>query len=75
MAISCDPADLSAAAKCFACLTPEQREAVKTYLLAVIAGGSLDPSALMDSAKCFQCIQPDHQRALQNYLLCQILNG
>jgi hypothetical protein len=62
------------AASCFACLQADQREAVKTYLLAVIAGGSLDPQVLLAEAKCFTCVQPDHQKAIQNSLLCQILN-
>lgn len=72
MATSCDTSDLAEAAKRFTCLMPEMREAVKTYLLAVMAGGSTDPVVLMDAAKCFKCV-PD-QKALQNYLLCQILN-
>lgn len=72
MAVSCDPADLAEAAKCFTCFSPEMREAVRTYLLAVIAGVPLDPVALADAAKCWTCIRD--QKALQNYLLCQILN-
>lgn len=59
---------------CFACLQQDQKEAVKTYLLAVLAGGSLDPGTLMEAAKCFMCLQPDQQKAVQNSLLCQILN-
>lgn len=72
MAINCDPAELATAATCFSCLSPEQREAVKTYLLAVIAGGSLDPAVLSEAARCFVCVP--NQKAMQNYLLCQILN-
>ena len=61
---------------CFQCLQPDQREAVKTYLLAVIAGGSLDPQVLLAAAAAnkLTCVQPDHQKAIQNYLLCQIVN-
>lgn len=72
MATPTDPVDLATAATCFSCLTQEQREAVKTYLLAVIAGGSLDPAVLSEAARCFVCIP--NQKAMQNYLLCQILN-
>lgn len=74
MADTCDPATLVESAKCFVCLEPPQREAIKTYLLAVLAGGSLDPETLMEDAKCFMCIQPNQHKAMQNYLLCQILN-
>lgn len=72
MPVSCDPTDLAAAAKCFICLDVAQREAIKTYLLAVIAGGSTDPNTLMEAAKCFVCIPPDKQKQIQTYLLCQI---
>lgn len=72
MALTCDASDLAEAAKKFTCLSPDMREAVKTYLLAVMAGGSTDPAVLMPLAACFKCV-PD-QKALQNYLLCQILN-
>lgn len=56
-------------------MTPEQIESVKTYLLAVIAGGSVDPVVLLDQSKCFQCIDPETSRNLQNWLLCQIVNN
>ena len=68
------PAELAAAIECWTCIQPDHREAMKTYLLAVIAGGSLDPNVILQAAKCFTCVQPDHQKAMQNYLLCQILN-
>jgi hypothetical protein len=74
MAVSCEPGDLASAAACFTHMTPPQRDAMKTYLLAVIAGGSLDPATLMASATCFMGLTPPSQKALQNYLLCQILN-
>lgn len=75
MAVSCEPADLAELAKCFMCLTPDEREAIKTYLLAVIAGGSTDPETLAESAKCFKCMDLPTHKAVQNYLLCQILNA
>lgn len=74
MPVSCQPSDLESAAKCFECLTSKQKETIQTYLLAVIAGGSLDPKVLMTSAKCFQCLTPQEQQQVQVYLLCQILN-
>lgn len=73
MALSCEPSDLVAAAKCFDCIPKEMQMALQTYLLAVIAGGSLDPKTLMEQAKCFQF--PDHiQQQIQTMLLCEILN-
>lgn len=75
MAISCTPADLAAAAKCFQCLPSEQKQWIDTYLLAVIAKGSTDPNTLALAAKCFQCIPPGMLRRIQAYLLCQIASG
>lgn len=76
MAVNCDPSSLANAAKCFdSCIPPGEQLAVQTYLLAVIAGGSLDPSVLANAAKCFDtCIPQGEQLAVQNYLLCQIAN-
>lgn len=71
MAISCTAEDLAEAAKCYACLTPKQKEAIKTYLLAVIAGGSTDPATLMEEAKCFLCLTEHQLKAIQVYLTCQ----
>lgn len=71
MAIACEPTELAALAKCFLCMTQDEIEAVKTYLLATLAGGSLDPETLLAEAKCFQCIDRETARNLQNYLLCQ----
>lgn len=73
--ISCTPADLAAAAKCFQCLPSEQKQWIDTYLLAVIAKGSTDPNTLALAAKCFQCIPPGMLRRVQAYLLCQIASG
>ncbi len=74
MAISCTPADLAAAAKCFQCLPSEQKQWIDTYLLAVIAGGSTDPNTLANAAKCFQCIPEGALPRVMAYLLCQIVN-
>jgi len=37
---STDPATLVAAAKCFKCLTTDEREWVRLYLLCLLAGGT-----------------------------------
>lgn len=71
----CTPGNLVDQSACFNCLTSEQKEAIKTYLLAVQTGGSTDPFVLMDSAKCFLCLDPRQLKAIQAYLLCQIANG
>lgn len=75
MAISCEPSELSALSKCFACMTQDEIEAVKTYLLAVLAGRSLDPVTLLNEARCFQCIDKETALNLHNYLLCQAVNA
>lgn len=74
MAIPTEPTELAALSKCYACLDAHQIEALKTYLLAVLAGGSLDVETIMAEAKCFMCIQQDMATNLQNYLLCQAVN-
>ena len=74
MAIACDASSLAEAAKCYACLTPKQKEAIKTYVLAVIAGGSTDPQVLMEEAKCFLCLTEKQLKAIQVYLTCQAAN-
>ncbi len=75
MAIVCTPTTLEASAACFNCLTPKQQVQVQTYLLAVIAGGSLDPKTLLASAACFACLTPVQQSQVQAYLLCKIQGG
>lgn len=76
MPVSCDPKDLMQAAACFdSCIPPGEQAAVQTYLLAVIAGGSLDPKELMAQAKCFKCIPQGMLAEIQAYLLCQIANA
>jgi hypothetical protein len=62
-------------AACFdAALTETQRSAVQTYLLAVIAGGSLDPETLLASAKCFVPMTQEQRESIQAFLLCAIVN-
>lgn len=75
MAVICTPSELADLSKCFMCLTPAQREAAKTYSLAVLAGVSTDPETLMAEAKCFSCLTPKQLKLLQPYLMCLIANA
>jgi hypothetical protein len=78
MAINCDdPNEVLTGAKCFQrCVPPGMHMALQTFLLAVIAGGSLDPDVLMQQAANFKEKIPEGMQAdVQNSLLCQILNG
>lgn len=77
MATNCDPQSLIMEAKCFSnCLSEQEREAIKTLLLARIAGGSTDPQTLLTAARCFlSCVPHGFYKAIQAYLLCQIVNG
>lgn len=72
MAIVCSPESLAELSRCFMCLTPGQRDAAKTYALAVLAGVSLEPETLMADAKCFTCLTPHQLKMLQPYLMCLI---
>lgn len=73
MAVDCTPNALVEASRCFDCLTPDQKQSVIAYLLAVIAGGSTDPTTLLENARCFQgCLTIGQLKAIQVYLLCQI---
>ncbi len=74
MPVVCTAAALAESAKCFQCLEPEQKQWIDTYLLAVIAGGSLDPNVLSLAAAPFKGIQDGMIPRLQAYLLCQIVN-
>lgn len=74
MAVSCEPSDLTTAAKCFSCMTQQQREAAKVYLLAVLAEVDPDPVAIMRGAACFMDIPVPQLIAMQNYLWCYKLN-
>ena len=55
-------------------MTEAQRSAVQTYLLAVIAGGSLDPETLLASAKCFIPLSEEQRESIKAFLLCEIVN-
>lgn len=73
MAVNCDPAELAVLARAFQGLDGRSVEAVKTYLLAQIAGSNLTPAELAAAAKCY-CFDESTQRKVQSYLLCQIAN-
>lgn len=74
--ISCEPNDLMQNAACFqSCIPAGMHDAIQTYLLAVIAGGTLDPNELLDNARCFRCIPPGALKEIQAYLLCNIVNS
>lgn len=76
MPISCDPDALAEASTCYNCISGQQIDAVKIYLLAVTAGLENEtPEALVEAAKCYFCIPKDMQKSVQSYLLCQIANA
>lgn len=72
MAISCDPADLLAAARCLRCLNTRQHEAIRNYALAVVAGGSLDPVVLAGNATAFQGVDRRTQHRIKTLLLLDL---
>ncbi len=73
MAVTCTPAALEVAAKCF-CLSSHQQLQVQTYLLAVLNGSATDKNgvtALLAASKCF-CLNTHQLEQIQTYLLCQL---
>jgi hypothetical protein len=75
MAVECTANNLAELAACFGGLTPPQANAVKIYLLAVVAGVDPDPEAIVEASKCLMGMSPMQAAAAQTYLLCQIANG
>ncbi len=73
MAISCEPEDLAAAAKCY-CMDLKMQQAIIVYLLAQIAGGSTEPNALAEEASQFQALSDKSLSQVTAYLLCAIVN-
>lgn len=71
--MAADPIALNEAARCWMCLEPGELEYTKTYLLAIIAGGSMDPNVLLEEARCMECLEPGQLRQVQVYLLSQIV--
>jgi hypothetical protein len=75
MPISCSPSDLAAESSCFECgLSEANRSAIRTRLLAVMAGGSTDPQALLTEASAFQNLTLTQLAQIQAYLLCALVN-
>jgi len=73
--MACDTAGLLDSAKCFDCLDAGQKQSIRLYLLAVIAGVSPDPAALLAQSKCMEsCLSDGQLRAIEAWLLCQIAN-
>lgn len=77
---TCNPNELSQAAKCFIPLPPAQREAIMLVLLCQILQqdnpmSTCDPTALMADAKCFAGLPMPQMLAIQTQLLCEILQG
>lgn len=75
MAVSCVPADLAAASKCFCFNDKNVEMGVVIYLLAQIAGNTMTPAQLADVSKCFCFPDTRTQSAVELYLLCQIVNA
>lgn len=65
-------AALVADAACFSCLSEHELMTLQTYLLAVIAGGSLDAATLLESAACFRCMSQEQLLQVQTYLVSQL---
>ncbi len=72
MAISCEPADLQEASKCYKCIPTGTQSEVMIMLLNVISGLNLTPQELMERSSCYKCIPAGMQFEVQTYLLCQI---
>lgn len=65
-------AALVADSACFACMSEHELMTLQTYLLAVLAEGSMDPATLLESAACFRCMSQEQLLQVQAYLLSQI---
>lgn len=75
MANPTDPSVVVAASRCFdTCIPPGDQDAVKTFLLAKIAGVT-DPGVVMTNARCFNsCFTAGGQLFIQAYL-ATLLSG
>ena len=74
------PTALMAAAKCFACLPPEQLQPIRVELLVQILLASnpvanVSPTALLAAGKCFACLAPKDLKVIEVQLLSEILTG
>lgn len=74
MAVSTNPSELAAAARCY-CYDKETAQKVKIYLRAVLAGlDGLTPQELANRAKCY-CYDPVTAAKVELYLDCLIANA
>lgn len=64
----------AAQAACFTCLPVNVQRAIKTYLLARVAGASTDPKTIMAAARGFIGLPPGTQLAIQAYA-ASVLSG
>lgn len=75
MPISCNAGDLIESSKCILSCTDEgQRDAMKVWLLAQIAGVEAAPGFLLEQSKCLNCLNEGQLKAIQAWLLCQAAN-
>lgn len=73
MPISCVPADLSQAAKCFVGMDQDSYRATVIYLLAQRAGlGDQTAAQLSAASKCYAGLDKEQFEAIEIYLLCQL---
>lgn len=75
MAVSCDPATIVAAAKCFSCVPPQMRKPVELYLLATIGGLATNQAgvaSIVQNAAQFRSIPDEMWKAVEAYLLAQL---
>jgi hypothetical protein len=75
VAISCDPATIVAAAKCFECIPREMQWRVLLYLAFKTAGLGTDTATIQSTvaaAKCMICVPDEMREPLLLYLLAQI---
>ena len=73
--ISCDPNTLAQNAAAFKELPPQALMEVQTYLLALLAGGSIDPNTLAQQAKAFKSEGQATLNEINTRLLCLIAGG
>ena len=71
MAITCTPQALATVANPFQSVADPG--ALKTYLIARVAGGSIDPWVLASQASCFVCLSGELEQ-VQLLLLCRAVN-
>lgn len=75
MAVECTASNLATLAADFTQLSPAQRESIKIYLLASIAGVEPDAEELAELAACFCGLSARQRSDIIIYLLCTISNA